>query len=158
MSKPTLKASIGYASDKGTKAKNEDFYGSSVPEEPQLTHKGIAAAIADGMSGSDAGEMASRCCIIGFISDYYSTPDTWSIKQACRKILSATNSWLYSQGQARFQSTKGMVSTLSILVLKSNTAHIFHSGGSRIYRLNDQKLEQLTIDHRHVMSCHVTRG
>jgi serine/threonine protein kinase/serine/threonine protein phosphatase PrpC len=143
-----LTISIGYATDKGIKADNEDFFGSLVPKEPQLTYKGIVAAIADGMSGSDAGKQASQCCVSSFLADYYSTPDSWSVKHAGQKILSATNSWLYSQGQARYHSNKGMVSTLSILVLKSTTASIFHIGDSRIYRLRQGDLEQLTRDHR----------
>lgn len=148
MPKPTLKISIGYASDKGIKPENEDFFGSLIPEDPQLTHKGIAVAIADGMSGSDAGRQASHCCVVGFLSDYYSTPDSWSVKHAGQKILSATNSWLFSQGQSRYESTKGMVSTLSIIILKSTTAHIFHIGDSRIYRLRQGNFEQITRDHR----------
>ena len=148
MTTPTLKVSIGYASDKGIKADNEDFFGSLIPEGSQLVYKGIAIAIADGMSGSDAGKQASHCCVVSFLNDYYSTPDSWSVKQAGQKILSATNSWLYSQGQVRYQSTKGMVSTLSIIVLKSTTAHIFHIGDSRIYRLRQGNFEQITRDHR----------
>lgn len=148
MSKPTLKVSIGYASDKGIKPDNEDFFGSLIPEGSQLTHKGIAAAIADGMSGSDAGKQASHCCVVSFLSDYYSTPDSWSVKHAGQKILSATNSWLYSQGQVRYESAKGMVSTLSIVILKSTTAHIFHIGDSRVYRLRQGNFEQITRDHR----------
>jgi serine/threonine protein kinase len=148
MPKPTLKVSIGYASDKGIKPDNEDFFGSLIPEGLHLTHKGIVAAIADGMSGSDAGKQASHCCVVSFLSDYYSTPDSWSVKHAGQKILSATNSWLYSQGQIRYESTKGMVSTLSIIILKSTTAHIFHIGDSRIYRLRQGNFEQITRDHR----------
>ncbi len=148
MTNQTLKISIGSFSDKGIKVRNEDFLGAIIPEGVQLTHKGIAIAIADGMSGSDAGHEASHCCVVSFLSDYYSTPDSWSVKQAGQKILSATNSWLYSQGQQRYESVKGMVSTLSILVLKSNTAHIFHIGDSRIYRLRKGNLEQMTRDHR----------
>lgn len=148
MTKSTLSISLGYASDKGIKPDNEDFCGALIPEGSQLLHKGISVAIADGMSGSDAGKQASHCCVASFLSDYYSTPDSWSVKQAGQKILSATNSWLYSQGQVRYQSTKGMVSTLSILVLKSTTAHIFHIGDSRIYRLRQGNLEQITRDHR----------
>ncbi len=143
-----LNISIGYASDKGVKTDNEDFFGSLVPKEPQLTYKGIVAAIADGMSGSEAGKQASQCCVSSFLADYYSTPDSWSVKHAGQKILSALNSWLYSQGQVRYHSTKGMVSTLSILVFKSTTANIFHIGDSRIYRLRQGGLEQLTRDHR----------
>ncbi|MGR9013269.1 MAG: protein kinase domain-containing protein [Gammaproteobacteria bacterium] len=148
MSTSILRISIGSASDKGIKADNEDFFGSLIPEGSQLTHKGIAVAIADGMSGSDAGKQASHCCVISFLSDYYSTPDSWSVKHAGQKILSATNSWLYSQGQIRYDSTKGMVSTLSIIVLKSTTAHIFHIGDTRIYRLRRGNFEQITRDHR----------
>lgn len=148
MTAQTLKASIGSCSHKGIKARNEDFLGVLMPTGAQLTYKGIVVAIADGMSGSVAGHEASHCCIVSFLSDYYSTPDSWSVKQAGQKILSATNSWLYSQGQQRYESTRGMVSTLSILVLKSNTAHIFHIGDSRIYRLRQGSLEQMTRDHR----------
>ncbi|MDF1582692.1 MAG: bifunctional protein-serine/threonine kinase/phosphatase [Methyloprofundus sp.] len=144
----TLKITIGSYSDKGIKTRNEDFLGALIPDGAQLTHKGIALAIADGMSGSEAGHEASQCCVAGFLNDYYSTPDSWSVKQAGQKILSATNSWLYSQGQQRYQSSKGLVSTLSILVLKSTTAHLFHIGDSRICRLRQGNLEQMTRDHR----------
>jgi serine/threonine protein phosphatase PrpC len=148
MTTPELKVSIAYASDKGIKKDNEDFFGSLVPQDSQLIYKGITAAIADGMSGSDGGKEASHCCVVSFLSDYYSTPDSWSVKQAGQKILSATNSWLYSQGHSRYDSSKGMVSTLSILILKSTTAHIFHIGDSRIYRMRKGMLEQITRDHR----------
>jgi eukaryotic-like serine/threonine-protein kinase len=148
MTTSSLKATLGFATDKGIKDDNEDFVGAIIPNEPQLTHKGIVAAIADGMSGSDAGKQASQACVGSFLNDYFSTPDSWSVKQAGQKILSATNSWLYSQGQIRYQSTKGMVSTLSIIVLKSTTAYLFHVGDSRIYRLRKGNLEQITRDHR----------
>ncbi|TXL15518.1 protein kinase [Methylococcaceae bacterium HT4] len=148
MTTQTLKVSIGSSSETGIKDRNEDFLGAILAEGAQLIHKGIVVAIADGMSGSDAGHEASHCCVASFLSDYYSTPDSWSVKQAGQKILSATNSWLYSQGQQRYDSVKGMVSTLSILVLKSNTAYIFHIGDSRIYRLRKGNLEQMTRDHR----------
>ncbi|WP_198246561.1 bifunctional protein-serine/threonine kinase/phosphatase [methane-oxidizing endosymbiont of Gigantopelta aegis] len=143
-----LKVSTGVYSDKGIKADNEDSYGSKIPDEPQLTHKGLAVVIADGMSGCEDGKQASQCCVVSFLSDYYSTPDTWTVKNAGQKILSATNSWLYSQGHRHFESNKGLVSTLSILVCKSTTGHIFHIGDSRIYRLRKGNLELMTRDHR----------
>ncbi|MCK4841364.1 MAG: bifunctional protein-serine/threonine kinase/phosphatase [Methylococcales bacterium] len=148
MNNYSLKVNIGAYSDKGIKADNEDCYGSNNANQSQLIHKGIAVAIADGMSGSDAGQQASHCCVSGFLSDYYSTPDSWTVKNAGQKILSATNSWLFTQGQQRYGSTKGMVSTLSVLVFKSTTAHIFHIGDSRIYRLRKGNLELMTRDHR----------
>jgi len=152
MTEKTLRISTGYATDKGIKAENEDFFGTFIPEDSQLIHKGISTAIADGMSGCEAGKEASHCCIVSFLSDYYSTPDSWSVKKSGQKILSATNSWLYSQGQIRYESSKGMVCTLSAMVFKSNTAYIFHIGDSRIYRLRKGNLEQMTRDHRIFLS------
>jgi len=44
------------------------------------------------------------------------------------------------------------VCTFSALVIKSATAHLFHVGDARIYRLRGGLLEQLTEDHRHWVS------
>ncbi len=151
MNKPInkkLEISLGSFSDKGIKADNDDCLGSQIPEKQILKNKGIVIAIADGMSSSEAGKEASHACISGFINDYYSTPDSWTVKNSSQKIISALNSWLYSRGHTDYQSARGMVTTLTLLVLKSTTAHIFHIGDSRIYRLRDGELEQLTRDHR----------
>ncbi|MGH8475257.1 MAG: protein kinase domain-containing protein [Methylococcales bacterium] len=145
---PKLQVSIGQFSDPGIKPDNEDCYGFSECNDSRLVYKGIAVAISDGMSGSEGGKQASRACIIGFLSDYFSTPDSWSVEKSVQKILSATNSWLYSNGHSRFESTKGLVATLSIVIFKSNTAYLFHIGDSRIYRLRENNLEQMTHDHR----------
>lgn len=148
MSSQSLKVNTGSCSTKGIKHENEDSLAILIPKEPSLTNKGITIAIADGMSGCDDGKQASHCCVAGFVNDYYSTPDSWSVKTSGQKVLSATNTWLYSQGIARSSSHKGLVSTLSTMVLKSTTAHIFHIGDSRIYRLRKENLEQMTRDHR----------
>ncbi|MEO1878879.1 MAG: protein kinase [Methylococcales bacterium] len=144
----SLKVITGSYSIKGLKENNEDSLGALIPLEPGLTNKGITIAIADGMSGCGDGKQASQCCVSGFLNDYYSTPDSWTVKTSGQKVLSATNTWLYSQGIARFSTNKGLVSTLSTLVLKSTTAHFFHIGDSRIYRLRKGNLEQMTRDHR----------
>ncbi len=148
----SLQIQHGHYSIAGIKSRNEDACGIHIPEEPLLTTKGIAAVVADGMSASDDGKQASEGCVQGFLTDYFSTPETWSVKSSGQKILSALNRWLHGQGQRQYQSHKGMVTTLSALVFKSNTAYIFHVGDTRIYRLRDNDLEQLTQDHRFVAS------
>lgn len=132
----------------GIKQRNEDACGLHMPEEPLLTTKGIAIAIADGMSGSEAGQEASQACVKSFLTDYYSTPESWTVKTSAQKILSALNNWLYGQSHREYGNNKGFVSTLSTLIIKSNTGFIFHIGDSRIYRLRDNDLELLTTDHR----------
>ena len=147
-----LQVNSGHYSIAGVKPQNEDSCGIVVPDAPLLTTKGIAAVVADGMSASDDGKQASEGCVKSFLSDYFSTPETWSVKNSGQKILSALNRWLHGQGQRQYQSNKGMVTTLSALVFKSNTAYIFHVGDTRIYRLRGNDLEQLTNDHRFFVS------
>lgn len=143
-----LKISFASESLPGGKAQNEDACGIEIPSGNNLTTKGIAAAIADGMSGSDAGKEASIACTKGFLNDYYSTPESWSVQTSAHKILSALNHWLHGNGQRKYDSHKGMVTTLSALILKSNTAYIFHVGDTRIYQWRKGNLKQLTHDHR----------
>ncbi len=144
----SLKITSGEYSTAGIKPQNEDNCGVQTPAEPLLTTKGIAVAIADGMSGSDAGKEASEACISGFLRDYYSTPESWSAKTSGQKVLGSLNSWLHSQGQRQYGSHKGMVTTFSSIVFKSNSAYIFHVGDTRIYRLRNNELKCLTNDHR----------
>ena len=146
-----LKVSIGSATDKGIKPINQDYIGNLIPKEPLLSTKGIVVAIADGISSSQVSQIASKTAVSSFLSDYYCTADAWSVKNSGQKVLKSINSWLHAQtldSPNRFDKNKGYVCTFSALILKSNTAHIFHSGDSRIYRLSDHNLEQLTEDHR----------
>lgn len=146
-----LKISVGQYSDKGRKDTNQDFHGVYSPKEPLLTSKGIAVALADGISSSDVSQVASEAAVTGFLEDYFCTSETWSVKKSAQRVLLATNSWLHSQteqSQHRYDKNKGYVCTLSAVVFKSTTAHILHVGDSRVYRLRGSTLEQLTKDHR----------
>ncbi len=145
-----LRIQLGQSSDKGVKAQNEDFFGAWIPQDSTLDNKGIACAIADGMGSCANAREASEHCVKGFLNDYFSTPETWSVKSSGAKVLTAINNWLLSNGNR--DQANGMVTTFSAMVLKSTTAHIFHIGDSRIYRFrrNDTggDLEQVTCDHR----------
>lgn len=147
----TLKLSTGQYSAKGRKDINQDFHGIFIPNEPHLSTKGAAIAIADGISSSDVSHVASQAAVIGFLDDYFCTPDTWSVKKSAQRVLMATNSWLHAQtrrGHFYYDKDRGYVCTLSAMVIKSTSAHIFHIGDTRIYRLRGDALEQLTNDHR----------
>ncbi|MDX1694422.1 MAG: bifunctional protein-serine/threonine kinase/phosphatase, partial [Ketobacteraceae bacterium] len=143
----TLTVTAAQRSEAGAKSVNEDSIGLQIPEGPQLASKGVAAVIADGVSAADAGKEAAEACVTGFLSDYFSTPDPWSVKQSAHKVLVALNRWLYGQSQRFIDHRRGYVCTLSALILKSQSAYIFHVGDSRIYRYRDGDLEQLTHDH-----------
>src|SRR5271154_2072593 len=154
-----LRISLGQCSDKGRKPTNQDFHGALIPTEPLLNLKGIAVVIADGISSSDVSHIASESAVKGFLTDYYCTSESWSVKTSAQRVLAATNAWLHSQtrrSQYAYDKDKGYVCTLSAIVIKSVTAHIFHVGDCRIYRLAGNTLEQLTDDHRVIVSSEQT--
>jgi serine/threonine protein phosphatase PrpC len=154
-----LGVSIGSATNKGVKPVNQDFLGSLVPEEPLLSAKGIVLAMADGISSSQVSKIASQTAISSFLDDYYCTSESWSVKTSVQKVVRSINSWLFSETRNspyRYEKDKGYICTFSALVLRSNTAHLFHSGDTRIYRLSGGQLEQLTEDHRRVVSADVS--
>ncbi len=146
-----LAISLGQHSDRGRKPANQDFHGACVPADAQLASKGIAIALADGISSSEVSHVASETAVASFLSDYFCTSDAWSVKQSAQRVLVAINSWLHAQTRHsphRYDRDRGYVCTFSALVLKSASAHLFHVGDARIYRLRDGGLEQLTEDHR----------
>lgn len=148
---PKLRVSVGQHSESGRKAVNQDFYGFRVPVEPQLSSKGIAVALADGIGSSEVSQVAAEFAVMGFLDDYYCTPESWSVRRSVDRVLDATNSWLHSrtqQSQYRYDQDRGYVCTLSGLVFKSTSAHVFHVGDTRVCRLQGNSLEQLTEDHR----------
>lgn len=150
-----LAVSVGQCSDRGRKEVNQDFHGVLQPDQPLLTSKGIAIAIADGISTSRVSHIASESVVKSFLSDYYSTSEAWSVKTSAQRVIAAANSWLHAQTRRSGLGEDmdgGYVCTLSAMVLKSTTAHIFHVGDSRIYRVDGTSLEQLTDDHRVVVS------
>lgn len=146
-----LRVTLRQHSEKGRKEINQDFHGACIPGEPQLSAKGIALALADGVSSSAVSHVASEAAVKSFLEDYFCTSPAWSVKKSVQRVLMATNSWLHAQtrqSQHRYDIDRGYVCTLSAIVFKSTTAHLFHVGDSRIYRLRDAALEQLTDDHR----------
>jgi len=144
-----LKVRCGQYSQAGIKAENQDAIGFYAPENSLLLEsKGAICAIADGISSSEQAREASHAAITGFIADYFSTPDTWSVKQSGGKVLTAINVWLCGQSHQFREMSRGFATTFSAVIIKSITAHLFHVGDARIYLFRNNTLEQLTQDHR----------
>lgn len=133
-------------SEAGRKPENQDTVGARIPEGNALTNKGIAIAIADGVSSSMAAREASQTAITGFLTDYYATPDTWRTQQSAMRVIQALNSSLFGRSQNSIYG-EGYLTTFSALVLKGSSAFVFHVGDTRIYRLRGDEFECLTRDH-----------
>jgi len=156
-----VRISVGQFSDRGKKERNQDFYGVQMASGRQLQNKGVAAVIADGVSTSERGQEAACACVAGFLADYFSTPESWSVQKSVKQLLTALNAWLYAQGHSYREASRGLLSTLSALILKSTTAHVFHAGDSRIYRLRAGRIEPLMVDHKTWLAadrCYLSRA
>ena len=151
-----LQVSIGQHSLAGAHAENQDFHGAFVPRGGLLASKGVALALADGISSSRVSQQASAMAVRTFLDDYFATSEAWTVRRAAHCVLAATNAWLHGQTQAgdgRLDKDRGYVCTFSALVLKGRKLHLFHVGDSRIFRLHPQALEQLSEDHRIALSA-----
>lgn len=152
-----LKVSFGGYSTAGQKERNQDAFAAHLPQDSGNRFKGAVAVIADGVSSCEDSHIASQTSVTSFIDDYFSTPDSWSVKQSVSRVMAGLNNWLYQKNSAQPAHRDSMLTTFSALIIKSNTLYAFHVGDSRIYHFqsnpghngknkNDQ-LEQLTCDH-----------
>lgn len=146
MSAQTLGITAGHATLTGRRLRNEDFVGMVTPDEPEMSSKGLLAAIADGVSGNEGGREASEYTVRGLLADYYATSDTWPVTQSLERVLQAINSWVQRQGAVR-PELAGMATTLTALVLRGRFYYFSHVGDSRLYLLRDNVLTRLSTDH-----------
>lgn len=113
--------------------------------DPQQADHGFCAVIADSPSRNAIARQASNLAVRGFLADYLSTPAEWNIKHACNRVLSALNTWCFSQ--SRHVTRGSYVSSFSALVIQDDLAHLFHAGDTLVYRVRGAEFEQLTREH-----------
>ena len=150
-----LTIELGQYSDKGIKEENQDSLGARIPEGSALVSKGIAISIADGVSSSSSAKMASQMSVGGFLSDYYATPDTWSTEKSATQVIKSLNCYLWGQSRNSVRE-EAALTTFTTLILKGDSAFIFHVGDSRLYRLRDNQLKQITRDHANKIDAKTT--
>ena len=144
MSKPAI--DIGQHSEKGPKETNDDSFGVLIPEPPLCETKGLAMAVADGMSSCAQPKVASETAVKSFLEDYYATHESWSVETSVSRVLTSVNRWLYGQGAT--ETGHGLVTTFTGAVLKAGVLHVFHVGDSRLSLLRGGELRPLTRLHR----------
>jgi protein phosphatase len=114
-------------SDPGRKRRrNEDSY---VLEPPLF-------AVADGMGGAQAGEIASKLAA-GAVKERGA---------AVEELIQEANRRVHRRSQED-PGTSGMGTTLTVASVEDGTVSIGHVGDSRAYLVRDGTLEQLTEDH-----------
>ena len=121
------------ATDIGERESNED---ASVVAPPFF-------AVADGMGGENAGEVASRTAAEAFARRRRSNDPP---ERQLAEIAQRANRRIYELA-SQDKSRRGMGTTLTAATVSGHSISIGHVGDSRAYRLRDGELEQLTNDH-----------
>lgn len=126
---------VGMQTDKGrVRPDNEDFCWAEPPW----------FAVADGMGGHAAGEVASRMAI-ETIKEMMTQTDKVTSEQLSKAVEEANRRiWHASRNTLEYA---GMGTTLTVVYLAPSHAMVAHVGDSRCYRLRNQKLQLLTFDH-----------
>ncbi len=113
--------------------RNEDAYVSRPP----------LFAVADGMGGAQAGEVASRLAAAAVEDerDGGARPEERVVR-----LIEEANRRVFERA-AEDESASGMGTTMTVALVEDDRITIGHVGDSRAYRLRGGSLEQLTEDH-----------
>ena len=137
-----LRVELGVATQKGRRAKNEDYvaacFGGAADQK-------IVAALADGLGGYKGGREAAETTVRAFIDGFYSLPHL-PVARAASRALDAVNGWIAAQRRVDTMLA-GMATTFTALIFAGRTGHVVHVGDSRAYCLSQGRLLQLTSDH-----------
>jgi serine/threonine protein phosphatase PrpC len=114
-------------------------------DDDDWRRRGNLFLVADGMGAHAAGELASKMACESIGHAYRKLLDRQP-DIALTEAVVAANTAIHDRGQANAEF-QGMGTTCSVLVLLPRHALIAHVGDSRVYRLRNSRLDQLTFDH-----------
>jgi PPM family protein phosphatase len=124
---------VGAVTDPGrTRRHNEDAY---VIEPPLF-------AIADGMGGAQAGEVASRLATAALRE----AGANGGGEQHIADLIQEANRRVYDRSSSD-PNTSGMGTTITVALVEDDNVAFGHVGDSRAYLIRDAQMEQLTEDH-----------
>lgn len=138
---------VGFKSDRGLKRKNNEDSCFVIPEDKIYI-------VADGVGGSNSGEVASRSAV-SFIADYIKknpikeVKGREKIKNYFINCVEAVNSLICSLSVENTEN-KGMATTLVLAYVNRRKSYIVNIGDSRAYLMRDGDLIQITEDHTYV--------
>jgi len=102
-------------------------------------------AVADGVGGHSDGEVASRM-VCDAVADVVPGASFSDVMDSVRQRLSQVNDYLV-RSAARLPESRRSGSTVVVLLTRGSRCAVLWAGDSRVYRLRDGRLTQLTRDH-----------
>ena len=101
-------------------------------------------AVADGLGGHLAGEVASATAVRILAETFWRTHEE-DAALVLREAFYEANSVLHEAGKAAEMA--GMGTTMTAAAARGDTLHIAHVGDSRVYLLRGESIMRLTVDH-----------
>jgi serine/threonine protein phosphatase PrpC len=127
-----LGAHVGVTDTGRRRRRNEDAYVNNPP----------LFAVADGMGGAQAGEVASRIAAESLRESEVAGAGVERVVA----LIQAANRRVYDRSTAD-EAASGMGTTVTVALVGPDVVSFGHVGDSRAYLVRDGKLEQLTQDH-----------
>src|SRR4051812_37274041 len=108
-------------------------------------NRGHLYMVADGMGAHAVGELASKMACDNIPHNYNKTK-TGNAAEAITKAYREVGALIHSRASAN-RDFQGMGTTCSTLLLLPDGALIAHVGDSRVYRIRNNRIDQLSFDH-----------
>lgn len=106
-------------------------------------------AVADGMGGHNGGDIASQMTVKLLPQFIEQNKTSIEPKELMAKSIQFVNNEIFKKSEVE-PELKGMGTTVSAMMFKSNKLWIGNVGDSRVYMLHDGQLYQMTRDHSFV--------
>lgn len=130
---------------------NDDYEGHFIPSDESIKHKwGSIFAIADGVGGCAAGNVASAEAVNVLLQEYYFGAHSERAPERFKDAFQHTAVHLYDLSTGTNTAFQNMKCTLSALLIKQDKFFITHIGDSKIFLIRSNKMIQLTKDHSFV--------
>ena len=141
-----LQIAAGFSTDRGPRADNQDFGAVHIGSPSEQALHGVIALVADGVSGSRAGRVASELAGRTFIDAYVDQNPLKGVAAAGVAALSGYNRWLNAKGRSDPEMS-GAATTFSAFIIRGRDATVLHVGDSRAWHFREGVLTRLTEDH-----------
>jgi protein phosphatase len=122
------------------RAENEDAVGHWAHED------GLCFAVADGLGGHNAGEVASTLALEVISEEMERAPGSWPVAKRLRRAVQEANLRIYNKSLAVVE-LRGMCTTITASALVGGELVAAHVGDCRLFMLREGALSQLTKDH-----------
>ncbi len=134
---------------------NQDAY-----QVIQLDRNTLLCVVCDGMGGAKSGNVASSLAVDVFTQElkhnYHGSMDMEAVDQVLQRAVKLANFTVYDQSH-QFEEFYGMGTTLVAALIRGRRVTVVNVGDSRVYRVNPDGIDQITVDHS-LVQLMVSRG